>query len=84
MTPYELTLFVDAHNERMKQKTEQMEMEQELHLTYAWLTAYWHRVKKMPSLKEILKKEPAKKKMTNEEMLNEVKKLNAAFGGTVY
>ncbi|MED4206596.1 hypothetical protein [Neobacillus mesonae] len=77
MTPHELALAVEVFNEKQK-----AENEERLILVYAG--AAWQRAKKMPSLKEILRKEPAKKKMTNEEMLNEVKKLNAALGGITY
>ncbi|MFJ5713113.1 hypothetical protein [Neobacillus sp. NPDC093127] len=73
-----MSLFIDQHNEKIK-----FEVEEKITLVY--LGAYWHRVEKMPSLDSILKKtQPARKKMTDEEMLNKVKQLNAAFGGTTY
>lgn len=52
-------------------------------ITQAYMTAAWQRSKKMPKLSEVLKKVKPKKPMTSEQMLDEIKKLNAAFGGTV-
>ena len=75
MTPHELNLYIQDYNEKQKVLNDEK-------LTLTWLGAYWQRVKKMPSLKQILGNNAPKKKMTNEEMLEEVKKLNAAFGGT--
>jgi hypothetical protein len=76
LTPHELSILVDAFKEKTKR-------EQEFQVVTAYLTAYWHRVKKMPSMKEILKESEVKKKKTPEQMLDVVKQLNAAFGGTV-
>lgn len=78
MTPYELNLYIRDFNEKQKLQNEEK-------ITLTWLGAYWaFRAKKMPSLKQLLGREQPKKKMTNDEMLNEVKKLNAAFGGDTY
>jgi hypothetical protein len=77
MTPHELYLYAQVFNEKHKQ-----EIEDRIALTY--LGAAWQRSEKLPSLESILNKQEEKKKMTNEEMLEEVKKLNAAFGGTTY
>lgn len=79
MTPYELNLAIEAYGEK-----KQAEMQEQL--TYFWLGEYWHRTKKLPSLKEVIRslmKEQNKKAMTDEEMLNTVKMLNAQFGGNV-
>lgn len=77
MTPCELKLYARVFNEKQK-------YEQEEKLTLVWLGEYWHRVKKLPTLNEALgKKEEPKKKMTDDEMLEMVKKLNAQFGGSV-
>lgn len=75
MTPHELSLYVNAF-------TRKKETEGDNWVINAYLAAYWQRAKKMPSIKEVLKK-PAKKskQQTPEEMLEAVKKLNAAFGG---
>lgn len=78
MTPAELGIMIRAFNEKTK-------ADHKNELTLAYLTAYWHRVKKMPKLKEVLnEEEPKKKKMTAQDMLNEIKRLNEAMGGTVY
>ncbi|MCP8969726.1 hypothetical protein [Ectobacillus ponti] len=78
MTPYELNLFINGYYEKQKQ-------EQENDITLAYLTAYWHRVKKMPALKDVLKQpQQPKKQMSNEQMFERVKALNAAFGGATY
>lgn len=78
MTPYQLRLYVDDYNERIKAESEEK-------LTLAYLTAYWQRVKKMPSLDKVLNREKTmtKQKMSNDEMLEQIKNLNAAFGGNV-
>jgi hypothetical protein len=76
LTPAELSILIKAYQERMKREHEQQ-------VVNAYLTAYWHRVKKMPSLKEVLGHQTEKKKKTPEQMLEVVKQLNATFGGTV-
>jgi tRNA splicing ligase len=77
MTPYELILAINVHNEKQKQKSED-------EITLAYLNAYWQRVNKLPSLKKILgnEQQPVKKEMTAEEMLKEVMKINKVSGGT--
>lgn len=51
----------------------------------AYMAAYWQRVKKMPSLKEVLgEAQPKLKKQDANDMLEVVKRLNQAMGGTVY
>jgi hypothetical protein len=86
MTPHELNLMILAYKESKKQDFEQQ-------LTAAYLNAMWQRKDKLSSddLKEVINKlndeQPETKhkpKMTPEQMLNEVKKLNAAFGGDTY
>lgn len=76
MTPYQLSLYVQDYNERKA-----VESEEKLVLTY--LGAYWQRVKRMPSLKQVLGKMQPKKPMTAEEMLEQIKKINTALGGEV-
>jgi hypothetical protein len=75
MTPNELNLCIQAFNEDQRIQNEEK-------LTLAYLGAYWFRVDKLPSLNRILGKETVKKKMTDEEMFQQVMKLNAMFGGT--
>lgn len=79
ITPGELSIMVEAYNRKRKEDHEEK-------LIVAYLGAYWQRVKKMPSIKEYLGQEEKKNKknQTVEDMLNEIKKLNAALGGTVY
>lgn len=75
MTPYELMLHVEAFLDR-----QQAEMEEKVSLV--WLGEHYHRLKKLPSLKKILKDmQPNKGPMTNDEMLEMVKQLNSQFGG---
>ena len=78
MTPYELGLHVKSFNKRL-------ETEHKDKLTLTWLGAVWQRAKEMPSLEEVIGKQPIKeKKMSSEHMLNMVKVMNTAFGGTTY
>lgn len=74
MTPRELNLHIQEYNYRTQQVSEEG-------LTLAYLTAYWHRVKKMPNLKELLGKIKPPKPLTDEQILAQVKALNAAMGG---
>ena len=78
MTPYELSLYLEAYLE--KQEAEMQEK-----LTLVWLGEYYHRTKRLPSLKDELKKITGGKNkvMTDAEMLQMVKELNVKFGGTV-
>lgn len=74
MTPHELNLHILAYAEKQRQ-----DMEEKVAL--ARLGEYLHRVKKLPSVDELLKQ--PKRQMTDEEMYEQVKKLNALFGGEV-
>jgi hypothetical protein len=79
MTPYELTLYNEAY-------VETKESELKDRLTLVWLGEYYHRTKKLPRLKDELRKISSEKQqrvMTNDEMLETVKRLNRQFGGTV-
>lgn len=77
MTPYELAVALEAYIEMAEMKAQEQ-------LTYVWLGEYYHRIKKLPSLKEVTKiNQPNKPKvMTDEQMKQMVIKLNAQFGGT--
>lgn len=78
LTPLEISSVIHAFNKKTKQ-----DHEDRLVMTY--LGAYWQRVKKMPSLKEVLNDTPREsKKQSAENMLEVVKRLNLAMGGTVY
>jgi hypothetical protein len=53
-------------------------------LTLVWLGEYYHRTKRLPNLQKELRKitgEEEKPAMTDDEMLQKVKHLNAQFGG---
>ena len=78
MTPYEMALYCEAYAE--KRDTELKER-----LTLVWLGEYYHRTKRLPKLKDELRKISGEKDrvMTNEQMLAVVHKLNKQFGGTV-
>jgi SOS-response transcriptional repressor LexA len=88
MTPYELSLCIIDFNEKQKAHIDKEKSQLEEKLMVAYFGAYWQRVEKLSpkNLEDVLKRlnHQEKKKMTNEEILNEVKKLNAAFGGTTF
>lgn len=79
LTPGELSIMIEAFNQQQKDAHDEK-------LVIAYLTAYWHRVKKMPSIQDVLSKKPIKHsgEQSPEEMLEEIKRLNLALGGTVY
>lgn len=77
ITPHELNLHIQAYNE-------QLQREEKQGLTLSYLTAYWGRVKKMPSLKSILNEMDSNRShtaKTDEQLLRMVRQLNAAMGG---
>ena len=82
LTPYELGLMIRFHNEKMERESEEK-------ITLAWLSARWtiqwlgKKSNHPPTLKELLNKNSKPKIMTDEEMLKQVKQLNALFGGEV-
>lgn len=79
MTPYELSLVVEIYNEKL-------EVEQDEKILLVWLGEYYHRTTKLPPLRKAIDELKGKKKtkrMTDEEMLNTVKRLNTLFGGTI-
>lgn len=87
MTPYELNVYAEAYFEKQKN-----EFKEKLSLEYynAYWTIQWLGKNKPKPLKEILNEilneidtKQEKKVMTDEQMLAQVKVLNALFGGTV-
>lgn len=74
MTPYELSLHIQVYNEKRIQEDKEK-------IVLVHLGEYLHRQKKLPSVKQLLGNDK-KKVMTEEEMFEQVKKLNALFGGT--
>jgi hypothetical protein len=80
MTPYQFNLITENYLEKQKEEMEKQLMQ--IYLSAVW-TSRWVWEKKVPSFESIMKKAEPKKPKTDEEMLEEVKKLNAMFGGTV-
>ena len=76
MTPRELCVYVDAYTERVKNEQDNM-------MIYAYMGAYLGRVKKMPQLKEFIDRKESKPK-TAEDILEEIRRMNASFGGNTY
>jgi hypothetical protein len=79
MTPYELALHLEAFIERTEEEKNEK-------LTLVWLGEHYHRIKKLPSLKqelERLRSEDKAQPMSDEEMLKVVERLNSQFGGKV-
>jgi hypothetical protein len=74
MTPYELSVHADIYAEKAEQEREDK-------ITLVWLGARLQRTEPFPSLNELLGK--SDEEMSDEEMLEQVKKLNALFGGNV-
>lgn len=75
MTPHELNLHIYNYVGIVKK-------EQEDNVVQAYLTAYWQRVKRMPSLKSVLDDMKPKQIMTDEEMLLQVEMLNDKLNRT--
>jgi hypothetical protein len=74
MTPYELNLHAEIFEEKQK-------FEQEERLTLVWMGEYFHRIEKLPTLKEVLGKKEESKAMSAEEMLANVMQIHAALDG---
>lgn len=80
--PKEFFLYVQGYNERKEEEAKEK-------IVQAYLTAQWtHQFifgkRKPPSLDKILNQTTnTKKQMTVEDMLAEVKRLNAMFGGKI-
>jgi hypothetical protein len=76
LTPRELMLILEAYNEKEQQKREES-------LTAAYMSAYFQRVKRMPSLKQVLEDSRPRRSVpqTPDQMLAAVKMLQAQFGG---
>lgn len=81
LTPYELGLIIKSKNELKEEETK--ERITIAYITALW-TAQWFSKKRPKPLEEILQLQTKpKKEMTDEEMLLQVKNLNAIFGGEV-
>lgn len=76
MTPHELNLRIQVYNEEKLEKGEE-------EFIIAYLTAYWNRVKRMPNLRNILSSIRPREEMSDEQLLAQIKAMNAAMGGEV-
>lgn len=73
MTPFELFIYIESFEDKEKERSKEL-------IIQAYYTEAFARMKKLPKLKDLLKE---KKKQSNEEMLEAVKRLNAMMGGEV-
>jgi hypothetical protein len=71
MTPYEFALYCEAYSENK-------EADMKERLTLVWLGEYYHRIKELKKISG-----ESQKVMSNDEMLEMVKRLNQQFGGKV-
>ena len=88
MTPKQLQISLCAYEEVKRIEAEEYQIKlknsYDLAITQAWLTANWQRAKKMPNLDKVLKSnKPIQKEMTDEQIFEQIKSLNAMFGGVV-
>jgi hypothetical protein len=88
MTPWQLNIKMQAYEEIKRIEAEEyhakLNNDYELSIMQAWITANWARSKRMPNLDKVLNQnKPKQKEMTDEQMLNQIKALNAMFGGAV-
>lgn len=78
-TPYELDLLIRKYIDDEKLKNRYM-------IAHAWHTEHFSRLKKLPDLRKVLEGLEKKKQgpMSPESMLEEIKRMNAQFGGDTY
>jgi hypothetical protein len=81
MTPYQLTLYAEVYNE---QKKKEIEFQKQLTYLGALWTSRLVWQKRPQSYEQLTKQKNDKEKMTPEEILAEVMKINAELGGTTY
>ena len=83
MTPYELNLTANSYRKKQKSKykVDQKQLAYEAYLISRWVWA--KNVKIEEILGRIDEVQEKTKEMTDEQMLNQVKVLNAMFGGSV-
>jgi len=80
LTPFEIELMVKAYaNKREEESKEKITL---AYMNAMW-TIQWLGKKKPEKLDKILNGSKPKEPMSNEQMLNKVKELNAMFGGEV-
>lgn len=75
ITPFELSLAVKGYSKRQEQRQKES-------MYQAYLISRWVWAKKI-DIKKYLGEDKPKRRMTDEEMLEKVKTLNALMGGTV-
>lgn len=75
MTPYQLNIVIDEYGKRRK-------AHQKDSIYQAYLISRWVWQKKI-NIEKILNTDEQKKIMTDQQMLEKVKALNAIFGGEV-
>lgn len=81
LTPLELRVILRNHQKKLELDNKNRT---NLAIAQAWMTANWYRAKRMPDLDKVLTKDKTEQKqMTDEQMLNQIKALNAMFGGAV-
>ncbi len=91
MTPYELIIaqrgFIMVKNREAEEFSAKFKLLQELAISQAWCTANWSRAKKIPNLDKVLgadkKGNKKNKKMTDQEMLAQIRAINKSLGGEV-
>lgn len=78
-TPYELDLLIKKYIDNEKMKNRYM-------IAHAWHIEHFSRLKKLPKLSDVLEGMEQKKQepMKPETMLEEIKRINAQFGGDTY
>ena len=69
-------MVIEQQNNRNKEKKKDL-------IYLAWHVEALHRCKKLPKFEELIKEKEDKKVMTEEQMLRQVKFLNAMFGGEI-
>ena len=75
ITPHELNLKINAYGKRQKEQQDAM-------LIQAFLISRWV-WKKRVNIKKLISEEKPKGPMTDDEMLEQVKRLNRMLGGEV-
>ena len=79
ITPFELNIAAESYTRRKQLDTE---LQRKLLTIQAYQISRWVWAKKL-DMNKILKEMEPKKEMTSDEMLRQVKALNALFGGEV-
>lgn len=76
MTPFELSIYIKAFTEKEKERSKQI-------IIQAYYTEAFARQKKLPDIDKLFKEDKPKKQQNSKAMLEEIKKINAMFGGEV-